>query len=251
MNYPRFRTLVLGTGTAIAVFASAIEVKSADQDRLKNVTFSTSGSIILMPCRDRSGNQLVGSSTENEFCTETFNQIVRDGGARTISWFKVNSELQRILDSGKSKSTNPFLSSTNLGASRGDYTNDAYIPELIKAGKALGAKYIIRPVVLNKESVQSQDMQIKTGFMGFGSGVSRNTEKKANATIKIDVISVSAQDIVGSRSFTGSVSEKKTGGAGYEHSSYSGGLDGMDAPTRSAMTEAIYKSVEYISERMN
>ena len=35
---------------------------------------------------------------------------------------------------------------------RMDYTNDMYIPELIIASKKLGAKYIVRPIVLNKES---------------------------------------------------------------------------------------------------
>ena len=142
-----------------------------EQDKLKNVSFSTKGSIILMPCRDKSGNQLMGMSTENEFCTETFIQLVRDGGAKTITWFKVNAALQKLLDSGKKNSSgNPFLSGTNMGASRGDYTNDSYIPELIKAGKTLGAKYVVRPVVLNKESVQSSNTKVSMGFMGFGAG---------------------------------------------------------------------------------
>jgi len=221
------------------------------QDRLKNVSFSTKGSIILMPCRDKSGNQLMGMTTENEFCTETFNQLVRDGGAKTISWFKVNSQLQKIMDSGKkNNSSNPFLSGTNMGASRGDYTNDSYIPELIKAGKLLGAKYVVRPVVLNKESVQSSNTKVSMGFMGFGAGAKTENEKKANVTIKIDVIAVAEQDIIGSKSFVGSVSEKKSGGAGYEFDR-TAGTGGMDGPTRAAMTEAIYKSVEYVAERIN
>ena len=69
-------------------------------------------------------------------------------------------------------------------------------------------------------------------------------------TIKIDVISVAEQDIIGSKSFVGSVSEKKSGGVGYELDR-NVGVGGMDGPTRSAMMEAIYKSVEYVSERMN
>ena len=219
------------------------------KDRLKNVSFSTVGAIILMPCRDKSGNQLLGMSSENTFCTETYNQIVRDGGANTISWFKVNSALQKIIDSGKTNSSgNPFLSGSNMGASRGDYTNDSYIPELIKAGKQLRAKYIIRPVVLNKESTQSSNTKVSMGFMGFGAGARTTQEKKANVTVKIDVISVLDEDIIGSRSFEGSVSEKKKGG-GYELDR-SGGFGGMDGPSRAAMTEAIMKSVEYISDRM-
>jgi len=52
-------------------------------------------------------------------------------------------------------------------------------------------------------------------------------------TVKIDVISVLDQDIIGSRSFEGSVSEKKKGG-GYEVDR-SGGFGGMDGPSRAAM----------------
>jgi hypothetical protein len=243
------RSISLFLGFIVA--SVPVSALAQDQDRLKNVSFSTKGAIILMPCRDKSGNQLMGMTTENEFCTETFNQLVRDGGAKTVTWFKVNSELQRILDSGKkNSSSNPFLSGTNMGASRGDYTNDSYIPELIKAGKALGAKYVVRPVVLNKESVQSSNTKVSMGFMGFGAGARTESEKKANVTIKVDIIGVADQDIIGSKSFSGSISEKKTSGAGYELDR-SGGAGGLDGPTRAAMMEAIYKAVEYVSERMN
>jgi hypothetical protein len=236
--------------TCTAVF-TAFQQEVRAEDRLKNVSFSTTGAIILMPCRDKSGNQLMGMTTENEFCTETFNQLVRDGGAKTVSWFKVNSELQKILDSGKkNNSANPFLSGTNMGASRGDYTNDSYIPELIKTGKALGVKYVVRPVVLNKESVQSSNTKVSMGFMGFGAGAKTSSEKRANVTVKVDIIGVKEQDIIGSKSFAGSVSEKKSDGGGYELDR-SGGTGGMDGPTRTAMMEAIYKAVEYVSERMN
>ena len=241
---------VVASATIASLVAPLPGIAQEDtKDRLKNVSFSTVGAIILMPCRDKSGNQLMGMSSENTFCTETYNQMVRDGGAKTISWFKVNSALQKIIDSGKTNSSgNPFLSGSNMGASRGDYTNDSYIPELIKAGKQLRAKYIIRPVVLNKESTQSSNTKVSMGFMGFGAGARTTQEKKANVTVKIDVISVLDQDIIGSRSFEGSVSEKKKDG-GYELDR-SGGFGGMDGPSRAAMTEAIMKSVEYIADRM-
>lgn len=243
--------LALCAITTCSAMTAPLGAKAQEQDRLKNITFSTKGAIILMPCRDKSGNQLMGASTENEFCTEAFNQLIRDGGAKTISWFKVNAELQKIIDSGKkNNSSNPFLSGTSMGASRGDYTNDSYIPELIRAGKTLGAKYVVRPVVLNKESVQSNETKVSIGFMGFGAGAKSFSEKKANVTVKIDVISVAEQDIIGSKSFVGNVSEKKSGGVGYEYDR-NGGVGAMDGPTRSAMMEAIYKSVEYASERMN
>lgn len=246
-----FRNTSLISIATVTVLAAPLEANAQDlgNDNLKNVSFSTVGAIVLMPCRDKSGNQLMGMSSENTFCTETYNQLIRDGGAKTISWFKVNAKLQSIIDSDKSNSSgNPFLSGTNIGASRGDYTNDSYIPELLKAGKQLRAKYIIRPVILNKESVQSSNTQVRMGFMGIGAGASTTQEKNANVTIKIDVISVLQEDIIGTRSFEGSVSEKKKGG-GYEIDR-SGGMGGMDGPSRAAMTEAIMKSVEYISERM-
>lgn len=253
-NVMRQPTRALPAMVTLAMCAggfTAFHQKAQAEDRLKNVSFSTTGAIILMPCRDKSGNQLMGMSTENEFCTETFNQLVRDGGAKTVTWFKVNSELQKILDAGKkNSSSNPFLSGTSMGASRGDYTNDSYIPELIKAGKSLGAKYVVRPVVLNKESVQASSTKVSMGFMGFGAGAKTTSEKKANVTVKVDIIGVKEQDIIGSKSFAGSVSEKKADGGGYEIDR-SGGSGGMDGPTRAAMMEAIYKAVEYVSERMN
>tara|TARA_B100000674_G_scaffold50270_1_gene34698 strand:+ start:212 stop:985 length:774 start_codon:yes stop_codon:yes gene_type:complete len=220
------------------------------EERIKNVEFITRSSIILMPCMDKSGNQMMGGPTKNEFCTEVFNQLVRDGGAKTVSWFKVNSALQKVVKGSQVANANPFLSGSSMGGPRIDYTNDMYIPELITASRTLGARYIVRPVVLNKDSTQSSDQKVKMGFMGFGAGVERKTTKTANVTIKIDVISVSAEDIVASRSFSGDVNSTKKSGAGYELSGF-GGYGGMDAGTRAAMTDAIYKSVEYLADRVD
>ena len=232
----------------VAIFAVQIGCYAQG---LQNVNFSTKGAVILMPCLDKSGTDLMsgGGSTNNEFCTETYNQLMRDGGAKTISWFKVNSELEKVVK-GANKNSNPFLSGSSLGKT--DYTNDMYIPELIKAGKLLGPKYIIRPVVLNKESTQEQNMNVRTGFMGFGAGVDRSSSKSSNVTVKIDVIGIQAQDIVASKSFFGDVNttKKTQKGLGFETSSF-GSAGGMDAGTRAAMTDAIYKSIEYISERVD
>ena len=52
-----------------------------------------------MPCMDKTGTMMGGGPTKNEFCTETLNQLIRDGGAKTISWFKVNSQLQKVVNS--------------------------------------------------------------------------------------------------------------------------------------------------------
>jgi len=244
--YPAAR-IVCGIVPATIV---AVQLASHAQG-LQNVNFSTKGSVILMPCVDKSGTDLMsgGGNTNNEFCTETYNQLMRDGGAKTISWFKVNSELEKIVK-GANKNSNPFLSGTSLGKT--DYTNDMYVPELIKAAKVLGAKYIIRPVVLNKESTQEQNMNVRTGFMGIGAGVDRSSSKSSNVTVKIDVIGVQAQDIVASKSFAGDVNtiKKTQKGLGFESNSF-GAVGGMDAGTRAAMTDAIYKSIEYISERVD
>ena len=220
------------------------------EEIIKNVEFITKASIVLMPCMDKSGNQMMGGPTNNEFCTEVFNQLLRDGGAKTISWFKVNSALEKVVKGSNTANANPFLSGSSLGGPKVDYTNDMYIPELITASKNLGAKYIVRPVVLNKDSTQASDGKVKMGFMGFGAGYERTTTKKANVTVKLDVISVSAEDIVASRSFSGDVNTQTKGGAGYEISGF-GGAGGMDAGTRAAMTDAIYKSVEYLADRVD
>jgi len=104
---------------------------------------------------DKTGTMMGGGPTKNEFCTETLNQLIRDGGAKTVSWFKVNSQLQKVVNSSSSPAqTNPFLSGSSMGSTlRVDYTNDMYIPELIEASKILGAKYIVRPIVLNKNLI--------------------------------------------------------------------------------------------------
>ena len=66
-----------------------------------------------MPCMDKTGTMMGGGPTKNEFCTETLNQLIRDGGAKTISWFKVNSQLQKVVNSASSAAqTNPFLSAS-------------------------------------------------------------------------------------------------------------------------------------------
>ena len=220
------------------------------EERMKNVEFITKASIVLMPCMDKTGNQMMGGPTNNEFCTEVFNQLIRDGGAKTVSWFKVNSALEKVIKGPTSTSSNPFLSGSSLGGPRVDYTNDMYIPELIKASKTLGAKYIVRPVVINKDSTQASDGKLNFGFLGIGAGYERTSTKKANVTIKLDVISVAAEDIVASRSFSGDVSSVTKNYSGYEISGF-GGYGGMDAGTRTAMTDAIYKSVEYLADRID
>ena len=256
MSYSRLAPFGLTTCIAITTSSSLglsmifLGTSGIAEERMKNVEFITKASIVLMPCMDKTGNQMMGGPTNNEFCTEVFNQLIRDGGAKTVSWFKVNSALEKVVKGSASSSSNPFLSGSSLGGSKVDYTNDMYIPELIKASKTLGAKYIVRPVVINKDSTQASDGKLNYGFMGIGAGYERINTKKANVTIKLDVISVIAEDIIASRSFSGDVSSVTKNYSGHEISGFSG-YGGMDAGTRAAMTDAIYKSVEYLADRVD
>lgn len=231
------------------------------EDRINNVTFSTKSSVVLMPCMDKTGTMMGVGPTKNEFCTETLNQLIRDGGARTISWFKVNSKLQKVVERSTNAQANPFLSGSSMGSNlRMDYTNDMYIPELIIASKKLGAKYIVRPIVLNKESnTQNQSemggvnaailVPVVGGFLGQKKAKNTVT-KSSNVTIKFDIISVPEEDIVATRSFSGDVNTtKETKGYSYDMSAF-GAASGMDAGTRTAMTDAIYQGIEYLAERI-
>ena len=231
------------------------------EDRINNVTFSTKSSVVLMPCMDKTGTMMGGGPTKNEFCTETLNQLIRDGGAKTISWFKVNSKLQKVVERSSNAQANPFFSGSSMGSNlRMDYTNDMYIPELIIASKKLGAKYIVRPIVLNKESnTQNQSemggvnaailVPVVGGFLGQKKAKNTVT-KSSNVTIKFDIISVPEEDIVATRSFSGDVNTtKETKGYSYDMSAF-GAASGMDAGTRTAMTDAIYQGIEYLAERI-
>ena len=253
---------ILSAGLSVLIAGSSLPViAEEDQDKVRNVTFATKASIVLMPCMDKTGTsmQVQGAgamqmSTKNEFCTEVLNQLIRDGGAKTVSWFKVNKKLQQVVNSSW---LNPF----GLGAdkkSRMDLTSDIYIPELITASKSLRAKYIVRPIVLNKDSVTSKSNQgpgaaAMIPYVGMFAGRSKTqTTKSSNVTVKFDVISVPEEDIVATRTFSGDVNtSKKERGYSFEMSNQSFGAGGMDAGTRAAMTDALYKGVEYLADRIN
>jgi len=252
------KTLALALSAAItgACFSPvALAEADSDQDTIRNVSFATSAAVVLMPCLDKSGNAVMGVPTQNEFCTEVFNQLIRDGGAKTVSWFKVNKELQKVVNTTW---LNPF----GLGGGskeKKDLSGDLYLNELITASKRLKAKYIVRAVVLNKDSVTSTNTKGPgaaayvpyVGIFANKSGRSETT-KASNVTIKFDVISIPEEDIVATRTFTGDVNTtKKQRGYGFEMSNPSFNMGGMDAGTRAAMTDALYKGVEYLADRIN
>ena len=68
---------------------------------------------------------------------------------------------------------------------------------------------------------------------------------------RFDIISVPEEDIVATRSFSGDVNTtKETKGYSYDMSAF-GAASGMDAGTRTAMSDAFYQGIEYFSERIN
>ena len=253
---------ILATGFSALIAANSIPaIAEESQDKVKNVTFTTKDAVVLMPCMDKTGTsaQVQGAgamqmSTKNEFCTEILNQLIRDGGAKTVSWFKVNKKLQQVVNSSW---LNPF----GLGAdkkARMDLTSDIYIPELITASKALRAKYIVRPIVLNKDSTTNTSNKgpgaaAMIPYVGMFAGRSKTeTTKSSNVTVKFDIISVPEEDIVATRTFSGDVNtSRKQSGYSFEMSNQSFNAGGMDAGTRAAMTDALYKGVEYLADRIN
>ena len=60
-------------------------------------------------------------TTTNEFATEVLNDTMRESGATTVSWFKVNSAMNKKFG--------------QTGLNRADLTNDSFIPELMEIGK--------------------------------------------------------------------------------------------------------------------
>ena len=110
---------ILSAGLSVLFVGSSLPALGGEnQDKIRNVTFNTKASIVLMPCMDKTGTstQYQGAgamqmSTKNEFCTEVLNQLIRDGGAKTVSWFKVNKKLQQVVNSSW---LNPF----GLGADK-------------------------------------------------------------------------------------------------------------------------------------
>ena len=93
------------------------------EDALRSIRFITRSKFIVMPVFDKSGSSMqygsAGGSmtTTNEFATEVLNDSIRDAGATTISWFKVNSAMNKKFG--------------QTGLNHADLTNDSFIPELM------------------------------------------------------------------------------------------------------------------------
>ena len=236
---------------AIAQTGNSKEPTSAKTtDSLQNIRFTTKSKFILMPVFDKTGNSAqYGSaggtvSTTNEFATEVLNDALRQSGATTISWFKVNAAMNKKFGQN--------------GLNRADLTNDMFIPDLVSVAKTMGVKYIVRPAVLNIDTQASTETSINpVAFIpvfGMFAGATKTTNKKsATVTIKVDIISVAADDIIGTARFEGAVREKKEstpfGGYSFDTSAYSGG--GMNGDAKAAMYDAIDKAVDFIASKVN
>jgi curli biogenesis system outer membrane secretion channel CsgG len=245
--------LLLSLGTQIA-FSSQIKAEPAkapiQTDALQNIRFSTKSKFILMPVFDKTGSTSQYGSAggnvtlTNEFATEVLNDAIREAGATTISWFKVNAAMNKKFG--------------QEGINRADLTNDMFIPELISIGKTMGVKYIVRPALLNISSSSSTETSVNPAafvpvFGMFAGATKTKTKKDATVTLKIDIISVAQDDIIGTARFEGAVRQQKESGAfgtySFDTSAYTGG--GMSADTKAAMFDAIDKAVDFIASKVN
>lgn len=229
---------------------SAAAEPAGQKDALQNIKFTTKSKFILMPVFDKTGNSTQygsaggSTSTTNEFATEVLNDAIRQAGATTISWFKVNAAMNKKFG--------------QTGLNRADLTNDSFIPDLVAVAKTMKVKYIIRPAILNISSTSSTETSVNpAGFIPvfgmFAGSTKTKTQKNATVTIKVDIISVAQDDIIGTARFEGAVRQQKEsgpfGGYSFDTSAYSGG--GMTADAKAAMFDAIDKAVDFIASKVN
>jgi hypothetical protein len=215
-------------------------------ETLRNVRFSTSKKFIIMPVADKSGNserQMGDINLQkmlvNEFATEAFNQSIREAGATTISWFKINNSLNEL--------------NNQTGANRVDLTNDLFVPELLKVGKSLGAQYIIRASLINSSFSVKQRSSINpfTCALFMGCGKKKTVDKNITASIKLDIISVKEEDIIGTKTFEGSVRTRQQSGGIFGGGNEANETNKEDAETRSAISDAVDKAVDFIVSKVN
>ena len=224
------------------------EPAATAEDALRSIRFVTRAKFIVMPVFDKSGSSMqygsAGGSmtTTNEFATEVLNDSIREAGATTISWFKVNSAMNKKFG--------------QTGLNRADLTNDSFIPELMEVGKTLGARYIIRPVILNMTDTSSTETKTNPAafvpvFGMFASSTKTKTKSSATVTLKVDIISIREEDIIGAKRFEGAVRDEKTS-SGFSYSyGASSSTGGMSAKAKGALFDAIYQAVDFISDKVD
>jgi len=228
--------------------STPVQPSANAEDALRSIRFITRAKFIVMPVFDKSGSSMqygsAGGSmtTTNEFATEVLNDSIREAGATTISWFKVNAAMNKKFG--------------QTGLNRADLTNDSFIPELMEVGKTLGVRYIIRPVILNMTDSSSTETRTNPAafvpVVGlFARSTKTKTKKSATVTLKIDIISIPAEDIIGAKRFEGAVRDEKTS-SGFSYSyGASSSTGGMSAMTKGALFDAIYQAVDFISDKVD
>ena len=228
--------------------AAPVQPSANAEDALRSIRFITRAKFIVMPVFDKSGSSMqygsAGGSmtTTNEFATEVLNDSIREAGATTVSWFKVNAAMNKKFG--------------QTGLNRADLTNDSFIPELMEVGKTLGVRYIIRPVILNQTDSSSTETRTNPAafvpVVGmFARSTKTKTKKSATVTLKIDIISIPAEDIIGAKRFEGAVRDEKTS-SGYSYSyGASSSTGGMSAMAKGALFDAIYQAVDFISDKVD
>ena len=163
--------------------------KSDKTETLRGINSVTISKIVLMPVTDKSGQ----GSTLNDFASEVLVQALLNGGITTVPWFKVNKALKQAMQGG-----NPYAVRSSSGA-----VSDENMPELISTSKKLGARYVLRPVILS----QSENSEVSTGmnigmFFGLGGPSVKRTDS-ATVSVKVEVISTREENIIASKTFTG------------------------------------------------
>lgn len=228
--------------------AAPVQPSASAEDALRSIRFITRAKFIVMPVFDKSGSSMqygsAGGSmtTTNEFATEVLNDSIREAGATTISWFKVNAAMNKKFG--------------QTGLNRADLTNDSFIPELMEVGKNLGARYIIRPVILNQTDSSSTETRANPAafvpVVGmFARSTKTKTKSSATVTLKIDIISIKEEDIIGAKRFEGAVRDEKTS-SGYSYSyGATSSTGGMSTMAKGALYDAIFQAVDFISDKVD
>lgn len=219
-----FALSVAGSAHAQQTKAKPVSAKPASGETLRGIKSTTARKVILMPVSDKSGQ----GSALAEFATEVINQSVRNGGITTVAWFKVEKAIKGV-------------------------PSDSNINELIVAGKKLGSRYILRPVILK----QSANSEARTKFapsfgMLFGLGgpsVKTEVNSDAEVDVKIDIISTAEEDIIASKTFSGRSREVTK-----DRANRLDGITGMQVfssgSTMDATKIAFYDTIDKIVEFM-
>ena len=74
------------------------------RDSLSGFRFTTKRRVVVMPVQDKSGGQAGGLT---DFAGEVLNQTLRNGGVKTVAWFKVQRKLKEMMSGGCLLYTSP------------------------------------------------------------------------------------------------------------------------------------------------